>query len=58
MQCPKCTSENLTAITIRLAPGEEHVFASCHGCEWRGWFKEGSSVPLQDILLLAAERRF
>jgi RNase P subunit RPR2 len=58
MRCPKCDSRNLTSIRIRLAPEEERVFASCHGCEWKGWFKEGSAVPLADVLSLASERRF
>jgi RNase P subunit RPR2 len=58
MVCPKCESHHLTTIVIRLAPGEEHLFASCHGCEWRGWFKEGSAVPLEQVLSLASERRF
>jgi len=58
MHCPMCSSNSLTAIRIRLAPGEEHTFASCHACEWKGWFKEGSAVPLERVLSLASERRF
>jgi hypothetical protein len=58
LQCAQCTSRRLTTIVVRLAPEEEHLFASCHGCEWRGWFKEGSAVPLQRVLSLASERRF
>ena len=29
MSCPSCTSSRLTAIQIRLAPDEDHTFASC-----------------------------
>jgi hypothetical protein len=58
MHCPKCSCRNLTSIRIRLAPEEERMFASCHGCEWKGWFKEDDAVPLQDVLSLAAQRRF
>jgi RNase P subunit RPR2 len=46
MSCPSCTSTRLTAIQIRLAPDEDHTFASCQACEWKGWFKEGADVPL------------
>jgi hypothetical protein len=45
-------------IVVRLAPEEEHLFASCPGCEWKGWFKEGDPVPLQRVLNLASQRRF
>ncbi len=58
MSCPHCTSDRLTAIDIRLAPDEEHTFAFCSGCEWKGWFKSGSAVPLNRVLALASERRF
>jgi hypothetical protein len=58
MQCAKCTSKRLMTIVVRLAPEEEHLFASCHGCEWRGWFKEGKAVPLERVLSLASQRRF
>ena len=40
------------------APDEDHTFASCQSCEWKGWFKEGSDVPLGKVLALASERRF
>jgi RNase P subunit RPR2 len=45
MSCPACTSTRLTSIQIRLAPDEDHTFASCQACEWKGWFKEGADVP-------------
>jgi DNA-directed RNA polymerase subunit M/transcription elongation factor TFIIS len=58
MSCPACGSTRLTAIQIRLAPDEDHTFASCRACEWNGWFKEGADVPLGKVLPLASERRF
>ena len=58
MSCPSCTSSRLTAIQIRLAPDEDHTFASCQACEWKGWFKEGAGVPPGRVLSLASERRF
>jgi hypothetical protein len=58
MTCPTCSSHRLTAIAIKLAPEEDHLFASCHACEWKGWFKHGSAVPLERILSLTSERRF
>jgi DNA-directed RNA polymerase subunit M/transcription elongation factor TFIIS len=58
MSCPACTSTRLTSIQIRLAPEEDHTFASCQACEWKGWFKEGADVPLGKVLSLASERRF
>jgi hypothetical protein len=58
MHCPNCTSERLTAINIRLAPDEDHTFASCQACEWKGWSKQGGEVPLGKVLALASERRF
>jgi len=58
MRCPACTSNRLTSIRIRLAPEEDHTFASCQACEWKGWFKEGTDVPLGKVLALASERRF
>jgi hypothetical protein len=58
MSCPACTSTRLTAIPIRLAPDEDHTFASCQACEWKGWFKEGTDVPRGKVLSLASERRF
>jgi hypothetical protein len=45
MHCPNCTSDRLTAIHIRLAPDEDHTFASCQACEWKGWSKQGGEVP-------------
>ena len=33
-------------------------FASRQACEWKGWFKEGTDVPLGKVLFLASERRF
>jgi hypothetical protein len=48
----------MTAIHIRLAPEEDHTFASCQACEWKGWFKKGADVPLGKVLSLASERRF
>jgi hypothetical protein len=58
MHCPNCTSDRLTAIHIRLAPDEDHTFASCQTCEWKGWSKQGGEVPLGKVLALASERRF
>jgi RNase P subunit RPR2 len=55
MHCPACTSTRLTSIQIRLAPDEDHTFASCQACEWKGRFKEGADVPL-DKVLLAGQR--
>jgi hypothetical protein len=51
MGCPACTSTRLTAIQIRLAPDEDHTFAPCQACEWKGWFKEGAGVPLGKLLV-------
>jgi hypothetical protein len=45
MTCPACASTRLTAIQIRLAPDEDHTFASCQACEWKGWFKEAPTSP-------------
>jgi RNase P subunit RPR2 len=45
MTCPACASTRLTAIQIRLAPDEDHTFASCQACEWKGWFKGGHRRP-------------
>jgi hypothetical protein len=58
MHRPNCTSDRLTAIHIRLAPDEDHTFASCQACEWKGWSKQGGEVPLGKVLALASERRF
>jgi uncharacterized protein (DUF983 family) len=58
MHCPNCASDRLTAIHIRLAPDEDHTFASCQACEWKGWSNEGGEVPLGRVLALASERRF
>jgi hypothetical protein len=58
VSCPACASTRLTAIQIRLAPDEDHTFASCQAFEWNGWFKEGADVPLGKVLPLASERRF
>ncbi|HEV2871501.1 MAG TPA: hypothetical protein VG409_08765 [Actinomycetota bacterium] len=58
MSCPSCASVRLTAIHIRLAPEEDHTFASCQACEWKGWCKKGGAVPLGNVLSLASERRF
>ena len=58
MTGPGCTSTRLTAIQIRLAPDEDHTFVSCRSCEWKGWFKEGTDVPLGKVLSPASERRF
>jgi hypothetical protein len=55
--CPNCTADRLTAVHIRLAPDEDHTFASCQICEWKGWSKQGGEVPLGKVLALASERR-
>ena len=58
MRCPACTSSRLRAIQIRLAPDEDHTFASAQACVWMGCLKEGTDVPLGKVLSLASERRF
>ena len=58
MHCPNCTSDRLTAIHIRLAPDEDHTFASCQTCGWKGRSKQGGEVPLGKVLALASQRRF
>ena len=32
-RCPACTFNRLTSIHVRLAPEEDHTFASCQACE-------------------------
>ena len=58
MHCPACTSPRLTSIQIRLAPDEDHTFASCQACEWKGWFKVAADAPVGRVVGRASERRF
>jgi hypothetical protein len=58
MTCPTCSSNRLTSIAIKLAPEEDHLFASCHACEWKAGSSTAAPCPLEHILSLTSERRF
>ena len=45
MTCPACASNRLTAIQIRLAPDEDHTFASCQACSGRAGSRRAATSP-------------
>ena len=36
--------------------GEPVLFTSCNHCEWKGWQRQGETLPLSSVLGLVAQR--
>jgi hypothetical protein len=32
------------------------LFSSCNACEWKGWQREGETLPLSSVLGLVTKR--
>ena len=49
LSCPECNSGDL--ITIAMAAGDKDLaFTTCHMCEAKWWYKDGSLVPLASVI--------
>lgn len=53
--CPSCGSGETLKVEMALA-GTSVSFTSCSSCEWKGWEREGESLPLGHVLDLVANR--
>ncbi|HXF57383.1 MAG TPA: hypothetical protein VNO34_07405 [Actinomycetota bacterium] len=42
-------------MTLSLA-GSPASFTACSVCEWRGWERDGETLPLQSVLSLVGSR--
>lgn len=61
MNCPRCGSEKLIEISMRLHSNDDVTFRSCHQCEHK-WWERGTedyseSVDLHEVLDLARVTR-
>ncbi|HEX9774081.1 MAG TPA: hypothetical protein VGB83_00670 [Actinomycetota bacterium] len=53
LECPKCGSGNAININLTMESGDPVSFYSCHNCEHRWWFKDGSPIELSSVLEMA-----
>jgi hypothetical protein len=53
--CRSCGSQETLRVTMTLA-GLPTSFVTCSACEWRGWERDGESLPLVSVLELASPR--
>jgi predicted RNA-binding Zn-ribbon protein involved in translation (DUF1610 family) len=53
--CPSCGSRETIRVAMTLA-GASSTFVLCNACEWRGWSREGETLPLGSVLSMVANR--
>ncbi|MDQ3987027.1 MAG: hypothetical protein M3280_11105 [Actinomycetota bacterium] len=53
MQCPECSSDDFTEISIEVKVDNSVKFYSCRYCEKKWWERNGDSLALDDVLTLA-----
>jgi hypothetical protein len=51
--CPSCGSDETLQVMMMLA-GSPASFTTCSVCEWRGWERDGESLPLVSVLQLVS----
>ncbi|RIK09431.1 MAG: hypothetical protein DCC49_06165 [Acidobacteria bacterium] len=61
MHCPRCGSEKLIEISMRLHSEDDVTFRSCHACEYKWWERNtdqyAEQVNLDTVLDLATVTR-
>ena len=55
--CRSCGSERVTHIAMRLTDGSPVQLVSCHRCEHRTWWQEGTELPVEHVLTKARKHR-
>ena len=55
--CDECESAAVTTISMVMTGGQSVMMTSCHRCEHKTWREEGSPVPLERVLQLAAKKK-
>ena len=53
MHCPRCSSEDFTEIGIEVKVDNSVKFFSCRSCEKKWWERDGDTIALDDVLILA-----
>ncbi len=53
--CPSCLSDELVGIAVNLA-GRPTSFRWCANCEWKGWERDGETLPLASVLGMVGGR--
>jgi len=47
--CPACQQGELISISMTVS-GSDLSFTTCHLCEAKWWYRDGDSVPLQNVI--------
>jgi formate dehydrogenase maturation protein FdhE len=47
--CPVCHQGDLISISMSVS-GSDLTFTTCHLCEARWWYRDGTPVPLQSVI--------
>lgn len=47
--CPECGQGELISISMKVSDADLS-FTTCHLCEAKWWFRDGSAVPLQSVI--------
>ena len=47
--CPECEQGELISIAMNVS-GADLAFTTCHLCEAKWWYRDGSLVPLQSVI--------
>ena len=54
-KCPACGSKDIMSVGMTLVEAAL-AFSFCTGCEWKGWEREGQTLPLSSVLSLVTSR--
>jgi hypothetical protein len=57
MQCPQCAGADFTRIHMAVKADASLEFYSCRMCERKWWERDGGSIALDDVLVLATRER-
>ena len=47
--CPVCQQGDLISISMSVS-GSDLGFTTCHLCEAKWWYRDGETVPLQNLI--------
>lgn len=56
MRCTQCQMEDCVEIEIHLTGEKTVQFYSCRNCEAKWWVRDGDTIALDDVLVLASHR--
>jgi Zn ribbon nucleic-acid-binding protein len=56
-ECPSCSSQRLTTLSMTLTDGTPVNFSSCHNCEHRVWADEAGRLDFADVLTRATKHK-